>query len=143
MSIDRKFPYRPNESESEKASNSYLMSLIALMAGLPMPIINLLATLFFYLGIRRGTYFTRWHCTQALLSQVTIFIINATAFIWTMHIIFGSGELTNVYVGYLITAVIINLIEFGMTIYAAIVTRKGQHVEWWFWGSLTNMICKS
>jgi len=41
------FSYKPFESELERASNSYLMSLVALIGGLPMPIFNLLATLFF------------------------------------------------------------------------------------------------
>ena len=41
------FAYEPSEHEAEKASNSYLMSLIAIIAGLPLPIINLLATLIF------------------------------------------------------------------------------------------------
>ena len=36
--------YKPAEHELEAASNSYLMSLLAVMAGLPFPIINLLAT---------------------------------------------------------------------------------------------------
>lgn len=44
------FPYQPSEDEAEKASNSYLMSLVALIVGLPLPIVNLLATLVFYLG---------------------------------------------------------------------------------------------
>ena len=39
-----KFDYEPTEHEAEKASNSYLMSLIALIVGLPLPIINLIAT---------------------------------------------------------------------------------------------------
>jgi hypothetical protein len=34
------FVYQPTDHESEKASNSYLMSLVALVAGLPLPIIN-------------------------------------------------------------------------------------------------------
>ena len=33
-------------------------------------------------------------------------------------------------------------IDVSMTIAAAIKTRKGQHVSWWFYGSLTQMICK-
>ena len=41
----RSFPYVPGEHEAEKASNSYLMSLIAVIAGLPLPIVNLIATL--------------------------------------------------------------------------------------------------
>ena len=36
------FAYKPTDHEAEKASNSYLMSLVALIAGLPLPIINLL-----------------------------------------------------------------------------------------------------
>ena len=47
-----KFTYEPEEHETEKASNSYLMSLIAIIAGIPLPIINLIATLIFYLGNR-------------------------------------------------------------------------------------------
>ena len=43
------FSYKPHDSEMERASNSYLMSLVAVMGGLPLPIFNLLATLFFYL----------------------------------------------------------------------------------------------
>ena len=38
---------------------------------------------------------------------------------------------------------VFNLIEFITTIYTAIQTRKGIHVEWWFYGPLTNLICKS
>lgn len=136
------FPYKPTDSEREKASNSYVMSLIAIMVGMPMPIVNLLATWIFYMGNRKGGYFTRWHCTQAMLSQLTIFFVNAAAAGWTIYIFFGSGELSNYYIAYLITAFLINLTEFAMTIYTAVRTRKGVHVEWWFWGPLTNSICR-
>jgi hypothetical protein len=39
-------------------------------------------------------------------------------------------------------AVIFNLLEFIMTIRAAIRTRKGIHVSWWFYGPITDIICK-
>ena len=139
----KKFVYEPGEHEAEKASNSYLMSLIALIAGLPLPIINLLATLIFYLGNRKGTYFVRWHCTQALLSQFSVLFINSYGFWWTVSIIFTSQSVTNNYIAYIIAAIIFNLTEFIATIYTAIQTRKGIHVEWWFYGSLSNLICKS
>ena len=87
-----KFAYQPGEHEAEKASNSYLMSLIAIIAGLPLPIINLIATIIFYLGNRKGTFFVRWHCTQALLSQLSIFLINSYGFWWTVSIIFTEEE---------------------------------------------------
>ena len=138
-----KFSYEPTEHEAEKASNSYLMSLIALIVGLPLPIINLLATLIFYVGNRKGTYFVRWHCTQALLSQLTILFINSFGFWWTISIIFTEEIITSKYIAYMIVSLVFNLFEFIVTIFTAIQTRKGIHVEWWFYGNLTNLICKS
>ncbi|MBU3928586.1 MAG: DUF4870 domain-containing protein [Bacteroidetes bacterium] len=137
------FYYSPNEYESEKASNSYLMSLIAVIAGLPFPIINLIATFAFYLGNRKGTYFVRWHCTQALLSQFSLLLMNSVAFWWSVSVLFGSENLSNSFIAYLITVFLFNLTEFVATIYSAINTRKGLHVKWWFYGDLTNMICSS
>jgi hypothetical protein len=128
----------PDEGEAEKASNSYLMSLIAIMVGLPMPIINLIATAIFYLGNRRGTYFVRWHCTQALLSQAITLSMNGPAIYWTLSIVFGSAVVSNAYIGYIITVVTFNLLEFGATVYAAIRTRRGQHVTWWLFGPLAD-----
>ena len=143
MINEEKFDYKPSDHEAEKASNSYLMSLIALIAGLPLPIINLIATLIFYLGNRKGTYFVRWHCTQALLSQLSMIFINSFGFWWTISIIFTDETVTSKYIAYIIVAIIFNLTEFIATIYTLIQTRKGIHAEWWFYGSLTNLICKS
>jgi hypothetical protein len=142
MIFSPKFQYTPGEHEAEKASNSYIMSLIAIMGGLPLPIINLIATLFFYLGNRKGTYFVRWHCTQALLSQFFLLPFNSVGFWWTISIIFSHEMISSNYIAYIITLFIFNLVEFIGTIYSAIVTRKGEHVEWWFIGDLTNIICK-
>jgi len=142
MIIKKDFGYIPNDFESERASNSYLMSLIALMVGLPLPIVNLIATLIFFLGNRKSTYFVRWHCTQALLSQLTVLPLNSVGFWWTLSIIFDSTNVTNNYIGYMITIIAFNIIEFIATIYTAINTRKGQHVEWWFFGDFAHLICK-
>ena len=143
MMTTRNFAYTPGEHEAEKASNSYLMSLVAVVAGLPIPIINLIATLAFYLGNRKGTYFVRWHCTQALVSQLSLLLINSYGFWWTVSIIFTDETLSNDYLSYLLFVVIINIAEFIATMYTAIQTRKGKHVEWWFYGELTHLICKS
>lgn len=137
-----KFAYVPGEHETERASNSYLMSVVAIMAGLPLPIINLIATLIFYLGNRNSSYFVRWHCTQALLSQLSMLFINSYGFWWTVSIIFSDEKVTNNFIAYIISAFLFNLTEFIATIYTAIQTRKGIHVEWWFYGNLTHLVCK-
>ena len=136
------FAYKPGEHEAEKASNSYLMSLIAVIAGIPLPIINLIATFIFYVGNRKGTYFVRWHCTQALLSQASLLLMNSAAFWWTVSIVFQDGKISNHYISYMITVCLFNLAEFIATIYSAIQTRKGIHVSWWFYGDLTDAIVR-
>lgn len=133
---------QPGEHESEAASNSYLMSLVAIIVGLPLPIINLIATGIFYLGNRKSTYFVRWHCTQALLSQASVLIINSYGFWWTISILFTDESINSKYIAYIMAAIVFNLIEFIATIFTAIKTRKGIHVQWWFYGNLTNLICK-
>ncbi|WP_107039782.1 DUF4870 domain-containing protein [Brumimicrobium mesophilum] len=138
----KQFSYVPGEHESEAASSSYLMSLIAIIVGLPLPIVNLIATLIFYLGNRKSTYFVRWHCTQALLSQLSMLFINSIAFWWSITIILNEEVISNNYIAYLFVVIVFNLTEFITTIYSAIQTRKGIHVEWWFYGALTNLICK-
>jgi len=136
------FDYKPGEHEAEKASNSYLMSLIAVIAGLPLPIVNLLATLIFFMGNSKGTYFVRWHCTQALISQFSLFFANTAGFWWTISIVFGDGQVSNPYIAYMITIFLFNLTEFVATIYSSIQIRKGIHLEWWFYGGITQLICK-
>lgn len=137
------FPYKPDDHEAETASNSYLMSLVAVIAGLPIPVLNLFATFFFYLGNQKGTYFTRWHCTQALISQLSLLLINSYAFWQTVSIIFTDEKVNNHYFSYLFAVIIFNLIEFIVTIYTAIETRKGRHIKWWFYGPLTDILCKT
>jgi uncharacterized Tic20 family protein len=133
----------PNESECEKSSNSYLMSVITVIIGLPLPLISLITTLSFYLANRKSTWFVRWHCTQAMLSQSYVVLINTCGFIWSMMIFFGSETITNNFIGFIITLIIFNVMELILTIYAAIETRKGKHIQFYFFGTLTDIICKT
>ena len=137
-----KFVYKPEYHEEEYASNSYVMSLVAIAVGLPFPIVNLLTTLIFYLANRKRSYFIRWHCTQALLSQLFLFFANSYSFWWTVSIIFTDETVSNDYFAYILTLFLFNFIEFIATIYTAIKVRKGIHVEWWFYSDITNLIVK-
>ncbi len=142
MNSIKNVKFEANDEDSEKASNSYLMSLVVVIIGLPLPIINLIATFVFFLSNRKENYFVRWHCTQALLSQLTLFFVNSYSIWWTISIFLGGEKFSNNYFAYLFIALFFNIIELITTIYSAIKTRKGIHVEWWFFSSLTNLICK-
>ena len=143
MSAIQKFNYKPYDSELERESNSYLMSLVVVLCGLPLPIMNLLASVFFYLGNRKSTPFVKWHCTQALLAQLGMFFFNTVGFWWTISIIFDGTQVTNRYIAYIITIVGFNLVEFIFTLYLATQTRKGNHIEMYFFSDITNLICKT
>lgn len=142
MHVTTSFAYVPDDHELEKASNSYVMSLLAIMVGMPLPIINLIATFIFYLGNRKSTFFVRWHCTQALFSQLTVLVMNSVGLSWTLRIAFTDLELSNTYIAYIITVFIFNFSEIIATIYAAQKVRKGHHVSFWFFGTLTDLICR-
>lgn len=112
------------------------------MAGLPLPILNLLATIIFFVGNKKAQPIVRWHCIQGMLSQFVLFIFNSISFWWTISIIFYKEEISNNYLSYLLFVIILNVLELISTIYTAIKVRKGQHVEWWFYGPITNLLLK-
>src|SRR5258708_34804363 len=112
MPGEQRFIYNPDEYERERAANSYLMSLIALMAGLPLPIVNLIASLLFYLNNRKSTYYVRWHCTQALLIQANTLVMNGADVTWTLRVIFGTLTATTSCRSYVLTVVVCVLVDF-------------------------------
>jgi len=132
----------PHEDEKESASGCYIMSLVAVMIGLPMPIINLVATGLFYFLSRRGTYYVRWNTIQALISQVPLFVMNNILFWWTVRILFCFTELSSEYIAYFITVNLYNIYDFIETVRSAIITREGKVHKWYLYGTLTDMICK-
>ncbi len=136
--IDRSIP----DSDVEKASNSYLMSLLAMFVGLPLPILNLLATLIFFFANRKASPFVRWHCTQALLTQLTLFACNTILFWWTIAILFKGTGLTNAYFPYLICVVFFNTAEIIQTIISTIKIRKRINVRWWVYSGITDQFVK-
>ncbi len=132
----------PLEHEMESAANSYLMSLLAAMAGLPFPIINLVATVIFYLANRRNTYFVRWHCMQALVSQVPLFLTNSLLFWWSVRVLLGWTPLSSFYFAYLFTVVLFNVVDYVATLHTMMAVRRGRQVEWYVYGPLTHILCK-
>ena len=132
----------PREDEKERASNCYVMSLVAVMIGLPMPIINLLATGIFYLMSRKGTFFVRWNAIQALVSQVPLFIMNNILFWWTVRILFCFTDLSSAYIAYFITVNLYNVYDFIETVRSAVITRKGGVHRWYLYSTITDKMCK-
>lgn len=128
------------EFETERASNSYLMSIIFITFSLGIPIINLIATIVFYFVNKKSTNFVRWHCIQAMLSQLSLFFINTIFVIWVILLFTKVFDINDMFIAFTITVLFFNFLEFLSTISAAIKTRKGIHVKWLFYGPLTDYI---
>lgn len=134
--------------EREDAMGSYLMMFGALAAGLPLPILNLLAAFIYYKINAKKSRFIRFHCLQSLLSQLPTSLLNAGFVIWTFRMIFidwdienqetfeGFASVSDLYWGYLWTIIVVNLLYVIFSIIGAVRARKGYFYYFVFFGRL-------
>jgi uncharacterized Tic20 family protein len=153
--------------EYEAASNAYLMSLAAVVAGLPLPIINVIAAFIYYMAKRKSSYAIRWHALQALLAQLVVMPFNSIALGWTLSIIlqlhpfwtwnlpdryytvssypdgydFTAMGFSSIYFTYLAFVLLLNIFEFIAVISTAVQVRKGINVRWFGIASITDALC--
>tara|TARA_B100000508_G_scaffold130948_1_gene118723 strand:+ start:20190 stop:20678 length:489 start_codon:yes stop_codon:yes gene_type:complete len=123
--------------EREDAMGGYLMMFAAIAAGLPLPIINLIAAVIYYYINRKKSRFVHFHSAQSVLSQLPTSIMNAVLVFWTLRILFYDYEYGNTYWGYLVTVILANLFYFGFSIWAAIKARRGQMYYFIFFGRIS------
>ena len=125
------------KKEKEDAMGAYLMVFAAIGAGLPLPIINLIASLIYYFVQKKNSRFVRFHSLQSLLSQLPTTAVNAVAGFWTIQIfVFHNYEVSDEYLGYLIMMAIVNLSYFIFSIIGAVKARAGNMYYFLFFGKL-------
>ncbi|KAF2518647.1 hypothetical protein E0W68_07780 [Flavobacterium salilacus subsp. salilacus] len=128
-------------NEYEKASNSYLMAIVAVIVGVPLPVINITASVIYYLGNLKSSYFVRWHCIQAILAQTIMIPFNSIAVGWTISIMLNVKEVTLYYGIYLFAVILFNIIEFFAVIITASKVSKGKNVRWFLIANITDLLC--
>jgi uncharacterized membrane protein len=141
---------QPNDistREREDAMGAYLMMFGALAAGLPLPIINLIAALVYYFINAKKSRFIKFHALQSLLSQAPTTLMNAGLLYWTLHSLFDNGinkdiiiegfaDMGDLYWGYLWTVIAANLLYFIFSIVGAMKARKGYFYYFLFFGKI-------
>jgi uncharacterized membrane protein len=132
--------FEVQDYELQQASNAYTMALVSVIAGLPLPIVNVIASLIYYATQSKSSYFVRWHCIQAILAQTIMLPFNSLAFGWTLKIIFTSKEPSLWYFTYLFSVVLFNVIEFISVLITAASVRKGIAVRWFIVANITDSI---
>lgn len=125
--------------EREDAMGAYLMMFASIGAGLPLPIINLIASVIYFYVNKGKSRFIKFHAHQSLLSQFPTSLINAGLVFWSAQIwIFDNLEFPgNVFWGYFWMAVVANVLYFIFSIVAAVKARKGQFYYLIFFGRLS------
>lgn len=134
--------------DKEDAMGAYLMMFGALAAGLPLPIINLIAAIIYYVVNAKKSRFIKFHSLQSLLSQAPTTLMNAGLLWWTLSFVFvgefrtdeeifqGFTDVGDLYWGYLWTVVVANLLYFIFSIVGAVKARKGQFYYFLFFGKV-------
>lgn len=115
------------EREKEDAMGAYLMMFAAVAIGLPLPIINLIASIIYYFINRKKSRFIHFHCLQALLTQIPTTVINWVAVIWGVTILVSDQyEATDIFWTYVVFAGVCTLLYFIVSIIAAYKARQGK-----------------
>lgn len=134
---DLEQPGELSKKEKEDAMGAYLMMFAAIGAGLPLPIINLIASVIYYFVQKKNTRFVRFHSLQSLWSQIPTTLINAGAMYWTLQIfLFDNLEISDMYYGYLGMLIILNLAYFAFSIVGAVKARNGKMYYFLFFGKI-------
>jgi len=122
--------------EREDAMGGYLMMFAALAVGLPLPIINLIASVVYFYVNKGKSKFVHFHSLHSLLAQIPTTLLNAGFVFWTIRIFFYDWEKSDYYIGYIWMVVIANLLYFIFSIVAAMRARKGRFYYFLFFGRL-------
>ena len=75
-------PQEVTEREKDDAMGSYLMMFASLAVGVPIPLLNLIASVIYFLVNRKTSSFVAFHALQALLTHIPVVVLNAGVVAW-------------------------------------------------------------
>ena len=134
--------YELKEDEKEIITNSYLMSLAVFVTTMPIPVINLIANLYFYFSHRKSSYVIRWHALNSLFSQIPLFFINSFTWYVVWQILWGEMEINNWTIAYLVIACVLNVLELISSIICCIKVQKNKEINIPVISPLTHIKCR-
>ncbi len=134
--IDMPQPADIPVKEKEDAMGAYLMMFAALGAGLPLPFINVLASIIYYFLHRKRSPFVRFHLIQSLYSQVPLSLLNGVIVAWAIRNFFFNYGFSSLFFGLAIAVAVFNIIYLIFSIIAAVSARNGKMYYFLFFGRL-------
>jgi len=130
-------PEELTNKEKDDAMGGYLMMFAALAVGLPLPIINLIASIVYYYTNKTNSRFVRFHTYQAMISQLPLTLLNAICVAWALRIFVAtSWYITPEFTGYAMMLAVANLVYIIFGIISAIKASKGRMYYYWIFGRM-------
>jgi uncharacterized membrane protein len=126
----------PTVQQSEDAMGAYLMMFATLAMGLPLPILNLVASIIYAAIHRNKSDFVRFHVLQSLYSQIALSGLNAYAVFTVVGALFFDRSFEPHWLGWLLALVGLNLMYIAFSIVAAVKARKGEMYKFILFGDL-------
>lgn len=128
-------PQEITEREKDDAMGAYLMMFASLAIGLPIPLVNLIASVIYFLVNRKTSTFVAFHALQALLTHIPVVLLNAGVVAWIIVNI-ASKNVVPVFFWYLFFTILVNLAWIVWSIVALIHANKGRFFYMPFFGRL-------
>jgi uncharacterized Tic20 family protein len=128
-----------SEREKEDATGAYLMMFASVAIGLPMPLVNIIASVVYYFVNRNKGLFVKFHSLQSLYSQLPVSLLNSFVVIWAIVNLVKDNPFTNIFWGLAITAAVLTIIYFTFSIIAAVRAHQGRFYYFIFFGKLSYM----
>ena len=122
--------------EREDAMGAYFMMFASLAAGLPLPFINILASIIYYYVNKKTGRFVQFHSIQALIAHIPVAILNTIIVIWGFLIMFYDYYMNVNFKAFATMAITANLVYIVFSVIAAIKAHKGHFYYFWFFGKL-------
>jgi len=119
-------PDEITEREKEDAMGAYLMMFAGLGLGLPLPLLNLIASIIYFAINRRKSRFVAFHSLQSLLEQVPVTVLNAGLVGWLLVILLTDLHFAKGFFVYLVFVIVVNIVDIIISVIALTKARKGQ-----------------
>lgn len=132
-------PHEITSREKEQSLAAYLMMFATAAAGLPIPFLNLVASVAYFYFTKTTSRYVYFHSLQSLLSQLPVSLMNSIAVFWAIRIIFFDAVFTDLYKGYLAVVVLANLVYILFSIIAGIKAYKGRMYYFIFFGRISYL----
>lgn len=129
-------PEEVSEREKQDAMGAYLMMFATTALGLPLPIVNMIASVVYFFVNKSKGRFVQFHSLQSMYSQIPVSLLNSYLIVWAVYIFANDAAFTNVFWGLLITAGIFNLFYFIFSIIGAVKAYHGRFYYFLFFGKL-------